>query len=266
MTGADRFLKAVRAALTRRPRPEPPFPFELVRTTGADAPATWERLQSAGRGWPVVIGNDGNLRRAIEQWRGGGGMAPDRILRRADALREVAGREPGGFDDLLRLQLSETLPAGWAGEDDDRSWLDEPAASWPDQPPPLSDGLTLAKGWTGSSFQPHPVVHIALLPTDEPAAAPALLRWGGWNAVPPSHYLVAHLRRWHQRFGAVPAGMGADTWNVRVERRPATREAALDLAREHVGFCGSLIEQDSGMLMDLAASLMRDDWWYFWWD
>ena len=34
------------------------FPFERVATTGARALATWEQLKSAGRGVPVMIGDD----------------------------------------------------------------------------------------------------------------------------------------------------------------------------------------------------------------
>jgi Domain of unknown function (DUF4253) len=37
------------------------FPFERVQAPGADALATWERLKTAGRGTPVVVGDDDAL-------------------------------------------------------------------------------------------------------------------------------------------------------------------------------------------------------------
>src|SRR5262252_1726632 len=58
---------------------------------------------------------------------------------------------------------------------------------------------------------------------------------GHWNACPPPAYHVAALRKWHDRYGAELLGIDGDTLNLRVWRKPATHEEALELARvQHV--------------------------------
>jgi hypothetical protein len=54
--------------------------------------------------------------------------------------------------------------------------------------------------------------------------------------------------------------------NVRVQRRPPTREAALELAREQYVYCSDIVDQGVQTLSAFAAALMENDWWYFWWD
>ena len=54
--------------------------------------------------------------------------------------------------------------------------------------------------------------------------------------------------------------------NIRVERRPGTRDEALNLAREQYAYCNDIVDQGVGTLSTLAAELTAHDWWYFWWD
>lgn len=117
-----------------------------------------------------------------------------------------------------------------------------------------------------SSNKPCETVRIALVPTDDWTTIPAHLRWGGWNECPPAEYHVAALRFWRDRYGAELVGMSFDTMNLRVARRPTTREEALALARVHHAYCPDVIDQGVETYSALAASLMIDDWWYFWWD
>jgi hypothetical protein len=141
------------------------------------------------------------------------------------------------------------------------------------QPPPVGDwpseveaspGLAVASDpLTG---KPLPKVHVAVLPTDDWTTIPAHLNWGGWNACPHPEYHVAALRSWRDRFGAELVGLSHDTMNLTVARRPGTREAALELAREHYAYCSDIVDQGTGTLASLAASLASDDWWFFWWD
>ena len=42
--------------------------YERVTAAGADALAEWERLRSAGRGWPIVVGDDDALERIADQF------------------------------------------------------------------------------------------------------------------------------------------------------------------------------------------------------
>jgi Domain of unknown function (DUF4253) len=74
-------------------------------------------------------------------------------------------------------------------------------------------------------------------------AIPAYLRWGGWNDCPAPEYHVAAMRSWRDRYEAELVGMSSDTINLRVSRRPKTRDKALALAREHYVYCSDIIDQ-----------------------
>jgi hypothetical protein len=54
--------------------------------------------------------------------------------------------------------------------------------------------------------------------------------------------------------------------DLRVARRPDTREQALELAREHYAYCNDIVDQGEGTLSPLAACLIADERWNFWWD
>ena len=109
-------------------------------------------------------------------------------------------------------------------------------------------------------------VQIVILPTDDSSTIPAYLHWGHWNGCPAPEYHIAALRSWRERFGAELVGLSHDVMNVRVQSRPPTREAALELAREQYVYCSDIVDQGVQTLSALAAVLMESDWWYFWWD
>jgi hypothetical protein len=125
-------------------------------------------------------------------------------------------------------------------------------------------GLTVAQDvLTG---KPLPKVYIGLAPTNDWTTIPAYLRWGGWNDCPAAEYHVAAMRKWRDRYGAELVGMSSDTINLRVAIRPKTREEAIALARDQYTYCTDTIDQGVRTYSALAASLMANDWWYFWWD
>ena len=123
--------------------------------------------------------------------------------------------------------------------------------------------LTIHTGPFGAML---PRVHIGLIPTHDWTTIPAHLLWGGWNACPDPAYHVAALRSWRERFGAEIVGLSADTMNLTVQRRPQTREAAIDLALEQHLYCNDIVDQGVETISHLAASLMVHSWWFFWWD
>jgi hypothetical protein len=41
--------------------------YERIAVPGTQALAEWEKLKSAGRGWPVIIGGDSDLARLIHR-------------------------------------------------------------------------------------------------------------------------------------------------------------------------------------------------------
>lgn len=263
-----------------------------------------ERLRAAGRGWPVVIGGDEELDRIAEQYsiavehpavRGTEmppvpDMTPAAILARAAKLTHPAGlkalrveeeRQAERFERERRAKGDEALPlmadlgadgklrqlspaevrermaAAQAGPHEPR------VGDWPAAVSVEASSLTLANDVHG---QPLDKVHILLIPTDESAAVPAYLRWGGWNACPSPEYHVAALRSWHRRYGAELVGIGGDVLNLRVTRRPKDRGEALALAREMYLYDEDIVSQGTETFAVLGATLMASDWWFFWWD
>jgi hypothetical protein len=138
-----------------------------------------------------------------------------------------------------------------------------PLGDWPAQAESASE-LSVALDRRSGGFLRK--AHIALIPTDDWTTIPAYLRWGGWNACPHPEYHVAALRSWRDRFGAELVGLSHDTMNLRAAHPPASREDALDLAREQYVYCPDNVDQGVGTLGAFAAYLMGNTWWDFWWD
>ncbi|MDQ1232215.1 hypothetical protein QE379_003641 [Sphingomonas sp. SORGH_AS 879] len=235
------------------------LPYERVTVPGKDALAAWERLRASERGWPVVIGGDADLERIADQFtiddpavsgvpsNRAGPRSPAQIIAAADALRF-----PADF---------RTWSAANGGED-----LRAPIGQWPTDidAGPEAPGLAVAEDITSGKVLDR--VHIVMLPARHGWEAPAYLRWGNWNACPPSEYHVAALRDWNRRYGAELIGINGDTMNIRVRTRPQDRADALRLAREMYEYCPDAVEQGAETLSNLAAGLMTTDWWFLWWD
>jgi hypothetical protein len=263
------------------------FPFELIETRGAAALATWEELKRAGRGSPVVLGSDGNVCGAVDNLQPDlpGSRSAEEILAAADGLRhpqdliaQQALEEARGREYLQKLFANPDarLPQGIVVDADGvqrelspeetrafflREPQPPPLGEWPAQPdyvPGLS--VTMDRGRTLEK------VNVGLIPTDDWSTIPAHLRWGGWNACPHPEYHVAALRSWRDRFGAELVGLSRDRMDLRVAWPPQSRAHALDLAREHYVYCSDIVDQDVGTLNALAALLLGNEWWSFWWD
>lgn len=106
----------------------------------------------------------------------------------------------------------------------------------------------------------------ALFGTPRSWEIPLVLAFGDWNECPAPHVHAAMLKRWGDRYGARLLALAADRVAVEVARRPADREEALALAREHYVYCPDQVEQAFETLEALAASLLVSDGWDFWWD
>jgi hypothetical protein len=235
------------------------IPYERIEVPGAQALARWEELRAARSDvWPVIVGGDEDLPRIADQ------LAMDDPAPAAATLAAAAKLEhPQSLWDLRAKEKAE-----WrAYQKEHPEWEDEEYVAelgdWP-AVPPQETGLTVASDiLTG---RPFPHAHILLLPIARGFEAPALLKWGGWNACPPPEIHVAAMRRWSSDYGAEIVGMTGDVINIRVKRRPATREAAIELAREQYAYCADIVDQGVGDISALAAGLMAADWWFFWWD
>jgi hypothetical protein len=240
------------------------FPFEIVETRGEDALAEWQELKTAGRGVPVVVGD---LDGVLEPFSPGyhETLKPlQETLAAASAIRFP--------QDLAKMRHDQNVAAcealrkmGVSADLDDEEFQvrEPPLGEWPTSPSE-SPGLSVA--YDILTHRPLPKVHIVLVPTDDPTTVPAHLHWGGWNECPAPEYHVAALRHWREHYGAELVGLNMDVMNLRVARKPATRDEALELARVQHAYCNDIVDQGTDCLSVLAADLMAHNWWYFWWD
>lgn len=271
----------------------PPLPVAAVR--GVDALTTWEQLRAKGEGWPIILGDarrDAWLAEALEIDK----RSVDEILTVADGLTfpaslvewnrsddeslaealkayspdavayrllepNVGGEEgsrvlPPDSEEGRPVTFGELLREGEASDQ-------PPLGEWPARPEVGSGPTGYIDFETGRVAE---TVHIVVLPTSDPTAVPAHLRLGGWNACPPAEHHVAVLRALRDRYGAEIVVCTSDTVELRVQRRPETREEAITLARDLYLYCNDSIDQGLGTVSDFAAYLMASEWWLFWWD
>lgn len=237
------------------------LPFHRRVVPGAEVLATWERLRVAGEGYPVLVGDNDSLLRLVE------GLAFDD--RQVGDILVAAGalRMPQAMAALRRREHEQALAylrdLGQISEPED--FYEPPLGEWPED----ESGLAQAEPLLATDIlaqQPLEGANILIIPAASGVEVPAHLRYGAWNACPRAEYHVAMLRSWHERYGAELVSMGADTVELRVKRRPGSREEALALAREHYAYCSDTVDQGTMDLATLAANLMASDWWYFWWD
>jgi hypothetical protein len=280
MVPEDKPEEWARQAAKRRAEALAALPYERLQVSGSAALREWERLKTAGRGAPIVIGSDEDLSSIAvpfrpDYWTNADEPVLAETLAKADQLTHPEGlnayrqAEEERFDQLCQEdpRVCERYDAFLqqlrdAGIDTD---FDQgpPVGQWPEQPP-FVPALTVAKDLlTGRPFDR---VFIILVPTDDWTTIPAYLRWGNWNANPPPEYHVAALRSWRDRYGAELAGLSLDVMNIRVATKPKSRDEAMALAREHYAYCNDTVDQGVGTLSNLAAALKSHDWWFFWWD
>lgn len=214
------------------------LPIETVMVAGRDAIAAREKLASRPDVTPIIMGEPDEVEQLWE-FADEAGDTPEQVIEAAGALDVEAW--------LRDRERGEPLPSG----------------PWP-------------RGESGSgelglhldtlSRKPKKHVMIGLFPTRNAWEAPALMRYGGWNENPEAHVHVALHKRWHERHAARIACMSNDIVECLVDRPPATREAALVLAREQYLYCPDIVDQGVESVEALAATLLNGRVWYFWWD
>jgi hypothetical protein len=106
-----------------------------------------------------------------------------------------------------------------------------------------------------------------LIPAKTSAEALAYLSFVPQNTYVPPEYFAAVFKSWSVRYGAELIALGGhQTMDIRVTRRPQTRQEALELAHQHHDYCVDAIDQGLGTLERHASLLMASDGWSFWWD
>jgi hypothetical protein len=137
----------------------------------------------------------------------------------------------------------------------------------PSQQTRLSDG---ALREAVSTEQP---AFLGLVPANCPADVPAAVGWSVFGTDRPggaqarSLQIAAVLRSWESRFGARLLRLGSDSiLRILVGQPPATLEDALAVAAEHLAFADEYGRYAGQPIRELAAELIRQPIWHFWWD
>jgi hypothetical protein len=219
-----------------------------IRAPGAKAVALWQALRDAvdrtGH-WPVIVGTDEDVDRR-------------------DDLLEGFDRDPAEvLAAAASLDVDAWLKRNSEEEPDDPEATSSREGTWPDK---VEANTSYAVVEDLRTKKPHAEVWLALVPTREPADVPAYLPFGDWNACPPDHVHVALLRRWRERHGAELVCLSGDTLELRVARRPTSRDDAERLAREQCAYCNDVVDQGVSTIQALAADRMASPVWFFWWD
>jgi hypothetical protein len=264
-----------------------PYPYLAVR--GDRALTEWERIRAEGKVWPVIIG-DSLAASYLGDQLGYDPRTPAQIVSDSqsivfpDALLELRKKEgEETMEDLRKRPPDEVAYRILDGTETDlldenagrpvtvgellKAYESEPEGpemgSWPATAHP-SEGLVSTLDFrTGGPFD---TVYILLVPTADPSAVPAFLKFGGWNACPAPEHQVAALRSLNDRFGAELVVCTNDTIELKVKRRPQSRDEAIALALGLYAYCNDSIDQGHETVSAFAAYLMANDLWHFWWD
>lgn len=240
-----------------------------LTAAGIDITTLREVLAGVGRPAFAIEVGDADPEELWQQCRAAydrTGLYP--VILTEDAISMMEECLEGSDEESLAKDLRkgrERNGAGWVTHHR-REIVDEtgelPHGDWPDEevePVPLCVGFD-------DDGEPTPGNLIALVPCEHPSEVIGRLGFGDWNECPSPWVHIAVHRAWHERYGAEPIALAADTLQMRVSRRPATREEALALAEEQMVYCDDLVYQGTETLENLAAALLESDYWFFWWD
>jgi hypothetical protein len=262
---SDSLLAAIRQAGIELPQGllefgPPEQTMFTLKVPGAEAIATWRKLRSliAQTGhWPAVLGSAEDLdnhRHDLEI----SDVTTERILELGNSIDAEAWLERRAMDQIEDFGLDpdvEGLDAMEAGG--------FPHGDWPEHAP-RNDQFTIPREVLSGRF--HPEVFIGLFPSHDSWHVPAFLRFGGWNDCPEPEAHVAILRHSNSTHGAELVGATSDVIELHVARPPRDRVSALSLANQQYRYCYDIVEQGTGSIEALAATLLGAPVWYFWWD
>ena len=231
------------------------FPHELIAVPGDQALEKQRSLRESSDTVPIILGPAQSLALMLEPANYDAGR-PD-----AEAFH------PRSTEDILDDADRLSFP------DDYRRLVDlrkPPSGEWPRGSAKSNESASRLERIPGATHdldgEAIDETYIVLVPDGDATAAPAVLRYGGWNDYPPPDHHVAALRSWRERFGATLIALTYDQAVFEVERPPQTRAEALALAEEFYLYCPDTIDQGAGDLKTLASMLLGGEYWVFWWD
>lgn len=123
------------------------------------------------------------------------------------------------------------------------------------------------KAFTDYSGDKTKEVALFYIPTAHPWELSAYVPFGGFNECPDPKTMVSVCKYWYEKYEAIPTTISGDIMEFTVNR-PAEKEEAINLAKEHYAFCPDRVDQGTltYTLSELADTLSFADMWYFWWD
>lgn len=223
--------------------------------------------------YPVILGESDDLERvneAIEDktW----GMTKELIERSLAGTAEDYFQ--AAFDQLLDDHQEYIDSVRESGDEEHARRLEGelagdgpfrcmPRGPWPRGVRPKN---SISTPYHYSTGEPYPEVFIGLVPTAVSWQVPIYLQFGGFNDCPHPDDQGTALRYWQEKYDAEVICVRSDVLELTVARPPTNREAALALAREQFLHCRDIVEQGTQRLERLAAELLNDTTWFFWWD
>lgn len=235
------------------------LPFPAIKVAGRDALKRWEAIRAEGKVWPVVLGDALSCSHLLDTLSYDKASTAELIAAARDVVfpRDLLAKDAADNAAFLAELKAKGIAYDTEGEDGPE------VGEWPARPEAYSPLGSIQDYRTN---RPAPEVYIGLLPTTDGTTTPAWLKFGNWNACPPVEHQIAVLRSLRDRYGAEIVACTHDMIDLRVARRPKTREEALGLARELYVYCGDSVDQGHETLSRFAAALMASEWWSFWWD
>ncbi|HVZ38316.1 MAG TPA: DUF4253 domain-containing protein [Candidatus Kapabacteria bacterium] len=219
--------------------------IQIVPVAGRNALAELQRLrlEYAATGlYPIILGDEEDCERMQELHDDGEEMEAAAIIAESRTIdvQALLRERRGEFADMFEQE---------DGGDGD-----------------LAGGMELVAHLDMGTMQPKETVLLGLLRVAAPWEVFAYLDWGGWNECPFAAEHCAMHRYWQARHGAEVVCVTADIVQCIVERPPHDRPAALTLAHEQYLYCADIVEQGTETVGQLADTLVRSPYWYFWWD
>lgn len=214
---------------------------------GEEAVQLWRDLlaaQSVTGLYPLIVGNITNLASFDKEWaiQGSGEAAevsiPEWVEERFKEMRE----------DL---------------EGDDESWQVPPRGKWPEQSNHSKD-FDSVMNTAGTRYLGF--VGLILVPASRPWDIPFVLKFGGWNECPGPEVHASFIRYWNERYGALPVALTGDVFEMAVDSPPTEPQAAIRLAIEQYAYCSDIVDQGTETIEGLAAEILGQRRWFFWWD
>jgi len=204
------------------------------------------------------------------------------LLSRADNMEGISGEAfmcsgPKDVGLIDSMSAAAVLAMGWDidDEDDFNAYMAQKRApfgrEFPGLAPPQQELLPMAE--LHHAVATEQSAFLALVAARRAADVPAAVGWTGFGVDAPGSpearclEVATVLRSWQARFGARPLRIGSDMiLRVLVERPPGTLKAATQVAAEHLAFADEYGRYSGQPIRDLAAELLGQPIWHFWWD